>query len=496
MADSVTLRKVVAPGRLGTAVVELGALPLETQKAVTAALGKTNADALFKAEIQALTQDGGPYPSVSTDSPPEVVADLKLQLARAGFNLGALQGPGSEVFGPETQAAVQTFQLAHNLPANKSVGAETWAELKQQRFSLLSPESQVMLIAQLSKHSNDAEARSVIQSVALSAGFRALTAVQQRRLLLKIGSAEPLFGGALRRTIRDHSYFRVALREYLPERQTTALKKLADESSPPVLDTQYIPTLLDDSKGKYRVSGPSTSYLHKFVSGRSLTAHKYEIATGGARVPVFVSPALAKNGLKTLSIEQIAQGLSTLPRASLDLVKGINLEGQANQHDAAWAHQYETGSFKSYMTAGSNGVINIFPSDAHDMNALNEVLVHEIGHILSHGAWGYGETAGWAAWKRAAEKDAVVVSQYAEKSPEEDFAEVFVAYVAVKGTPQETDLRATMPARFALIDQLLLQKNIGQSREAWERTPTADTAPSRSRKLQYQSTGPWQPKVA
>lgn len=44
------------------------------------------------------------------------------------------------------------------------------------------------------------------------------------------------------------------------------------------------------------------------------------------------------------------------------------------------------------------------------------------------------------------------------KSVYEDFAEVFVTYIAVKNTDQEASLRSVMPGRFALIDRLLRRR--------------------------------------
>ncbi len=202
------------------------------------------------------------------------------------------------------------------------------------------------MIEQLSKHSSDAEARRIIKSVALCAGFRSLDENQQQQLLKKIGGAEPIFAGSVRQKINDESLFRVVLQAYLPERQAEALKGLLEKHYP-TSGVDNFTTLLDDSKSSYRIFGPSTTYLHKFVGGQSLTARKYEIALQDRRVPVFVSPELDKNGRKTLSIEQIAQGLSNLPKASLDLIKSINLEGEANPHDAHFAEEYKTGSFKS-----------------------------------------------------------------------------------------------------------------------------------------------------
>lgn len=58
------------------------------------------------------------------------VLETQKELKAAGFNPGPLDG----IFGPKTQAAVKSFQKAHNLAQDGIVGPKTWGALKGDRF--------------------------------------------------------------------------------------------------------------------------------------------------------------------------------------------------------------------------------------------------------------------------------------------------------------------------------------------------------------------------
>jgi hypothetical protein len=110
------------------------------------------------------------------------------------------------------------------------------------------------------------------------------------------------------------------------------------------------------------------------------------------------------------------------------------------------------------MTAGAAGIISIYPTkEPPSQDALDTVLLHETGHILSNQAWGSDSTVdnGWSAWRTASQNDGIRASRYATQSPEEDFSETLVIYQRTRGTPQEAEFRAMMPERFRILDGMV-----------------------------------------
>ena len=51
-------------------------------------------------------------------------------------------------------------------------------------------------------------------------------------------------------------------------------------------------------------------------------------------------------------------------------------------------------------------------------------------------------------------RDPISGSKYAQASPDEDFAETWLQYQQVRGTPREYELSRVMPARFAILKAL------------------------------------------
>ena len=103
-------------------------------------------------------------------------------------------------------------------------------------------------------------------------------------------------------------------------------------------------------------------------------------------------------------------------------------------------------------------MVSIYPdTKARTAEELTSTLVHETGHELGDRVWGplAKHGAGWKAWEKAEEADGKWPSAYAAHSPHEDLAETMVLYQRVHGTSEEAAARAKMPARFAIIDDLM-----------------------------------------
>jgi hypothetical protein len=83
-------------------------------------------------------------------------------------------------------------------------------------------------------------------------------------------------------------------------------------------------------------------------------------------------------------------------------------------------------------------------------------VIHELGHVVSVWAWGPDASAAtWDGWRGAIGKDGNPPSTLGGDDEREDFAETFKLYWQVIGTDKEKDMRALMPARFKIVDDLV-----------------------------------------
>lgn len=205
--------------------------------------------------------------------------------------------------------------------------------------------------------------------------------------------------------------------------------------------------------------GTATEVASYRFRSRQVKALKSDVSVGSGTptvVPVYrpKTPIAAAGDIPT--VDAVAKGLAALPKSSLKLVKRVDIEPAGNPDDAHWARVYRRPGFRSYMTAGKDGVVTIYPTAAPmTQDYLEGTMIHETGHTLSGQKWGEESSRKWKPWKDAMKSDVVVPSQYAKSSPGEDFAETLVVYFQTKGTPQEQEIRILMPARVKIIEELL-----------------------------------------
>jgi hypothetical protein len=141
----------------------------------------------------------------------------------------------------------------------------------------------------------------------------------------------------------------------------------------------------------------------------------------------------------------------------------VEAHSRPNQADEYWEKEYKMKDFSTYMMAGASGLIDIFPTKVRPSQSdVDGSMIHETGHILSQRTWGGQFPAfdslfhpGWERWRKAEEKDGSHASAYAKTARIEDFSETLRLYYSVKGTPEAAEVRALMPERFKLIDELL-----------------------------------------
>jgi hypothetical protein len=205
----------------------------------------------------------------------------------------------------------------------------------------------------------------------------------------------------------------------------------------------------------YTVGAP-VPVTHTFGSG-SAAAQRYDVNVGGRTIPVFMSSAVEPADGFRHSIDEVARSLASLPPASRALISQVNVDGKRNPQDAFWAQQYHQPGFRSYMTAGADGTVNIYPAvNRQTQHAATASMIHETGHVLSARMWGdWSSSSKWRPWDAASAADSTAASTYARSSRTEDFSETLELYQLVRGTPQEAQYRAAMPNRFQMLDQVL-----------------------------------------
>ena len=184
------------------------------------------------------------------------------------------------------------------------------------------------------------------------------------------------------------------------------------------------------------------------------SALQYDVTINGRAIPVFV-PKNGSAAARISTINEVAKGLAAL-RRHVSLITRVEVDPKANPADAFWAKQYGDPNFTSYMTAGGEGIVRIYPQTTkQSQDYLDGTLHHESGHTLSQKAWGESyDDKRWTPWKDAITKDPGLASAYAKNAPGEDIAETYQLYHQVKGTPQEAVERKRMPERFKIIDAL------------------------------------------
>jgi len=432
-----------------------GKLPAATQGEALKALMKDPGNAEYAGSIKQLVNNGGPYKELQVGSKGPAVKEMQQKLKDAGFDPGPIDGD----FGKKTKAAVEAYQKANGLKVDAIAGPETLGELNHKRFSGLSEDAQKLVLEKVANHPTDPTAREVITNTALSPGFRQLDAKDQTKLLNLLGGTNVELSrparDAMTGVLHDPKF-----EKGTPAEQKAMLEKfLKDEPHlASVLGAQ--PGQLDGVRLKHTLHGPTEVKDYQFKD-KKIDALKYEVEIDGKKVPVYV-PKNPDPNLTYHSIDEVAKGLAAIPKASRDLIKQVNVEPIQNSEDAYWATQYNTPGFHSYMTAGAAGTVHIYPdlktAPKMSQDYLDVSLIHETGHILSQQKWGADDDPRWKDWQNAMASDGTHASQYAKKAQGEDFSETLKLYQMVKGTPKEAEIRALMPERFKIIDEILAGK--------------------------------------
>ncbi len=329
-------------------------------------------------------------------------------------------------------------------------------------FKKLPAETQEQVRAALIANQASAQDVDTLTKLAAAPGFNKLNPDEQKKFLNLVGGTNKEISAPARREL-DRIFNDATIDKTNPE---TFRKFLTDQPGLASVVSQNVePGEFDARRRPYNVTGPTEVKDHSFHSGKA-DALRYEVEIDGKKVPVYM-PKNPDPNETYQTIEEVAKSLAALPKVSFDSVNSVSVNPARNPDDAYWEKEYNRPGFRSYMTAGSAGDISIYPGRA-SQEVADVSLIHETGHILSKRILGENTDGGfidsvrdffgattWNDWKEAAAKDGVSPSAYAKSSPDEDFAETLALYMKVKGTPREAEIRAIMPERFALMDQIL-----------------------------------------
>jgi len=311
----------------------------------------------------------------------------------------------------------------------------------------LPPEIQQHLSERLAGWPQGAPERAELERAFASPAFASLAADAQKRLASWVSGHNPISTAG-----------RAELSRVLSQPGASAARLQELLTTQPGLPSVVagLPVIAEPNRFPYTINGP-TEVVNAFASGAA-PASRFDVEIEGQTIPVYLSLAVEpKDGFRH-SLEEVARGLAALPDSSRRLIDRVQVEGKRNPSDAYWAKVYNDPDFRSYMTAGANGVVDIYPTVwQQPQHAVDASLIHETGHILSGRTFGSWQTPDprWQPWDAAAQRDGLSPSTYARASRTEDFSETLTLYQLSRGTPSEAEYRAMFPERFAALEAVL-----------------------------------------
>ena len=210
------------------------------------------------------------------------------------------------------------------------------------------------------------------------------------------------------------------------------------------------------------LEGPTEVKNFKYASGRA-DALRYVAKIGAVNastIPIYLpkNPPAAGSGLFLPTVHEVVDIISRGAEQVRRVIKEVHVNPGRNPSDAYWATQpgYADPNFRSYMTAGADGIVDIYPStSAHNAEVGRTSIAHESGHTVSQQLWGTNTSNNkWKPWRDAMKSDAMTPSTYAKSSADEDFAESWALFMEVRGKPREEEFRLLFPARWAILATL------------------------------------------
>ena len=111
-------------------------------------------------------------------------------------------------------------------------------------------------------------------------------------------------------------------------------------------------------------------------------------------IPIFMPKNALPAGTQLPSIDEIVTMIATANAHTRRAIVQVRANPGRNPQDAFWASTKGMANFRSFMTAGSDGIVDIYPQTGPTaVPGLRKSVEHESGHVVSQKAWG-DNTAG------------------------------------------------------------------------------------------------------
>lgn len=336
----------------------------------------------------------------------------------------------------------------------------------------LPPATQVAAVQSLIANTASPDSTEVLADLYRSDAFAGLSEAEQQKVIALFGGTSGVSAKAREDLISDvplsgpssdpGRQMNIDLKD--PE----SLREYMQYFARPVdkwRDVQPTSGVPDDQRSAYTVSDP-VDITHDFASATvanqtdSLPAMEYTVTINGREIKVIIPKDLDTEAHAYPTAEQIAKGLAAMPEASLEATSTVVVNP---------ARPFENGAAMYANRDEQTFWIN--PGAANQpwsQRSLDYTFLHESAHLVEQPS-AYSLLP-WAppGWNQAIESDGVFPTHYASAnyietdqnhhqpslSPTEDFAEAYLIYHAVVGTPDEAQMRALMPERFKILDQM------------------------------------------
>ncbi len=351
-----------------------------------------------------------------------------------------------------------TFTVPREPPASREgISADLLAEFDayrgiatdDERIRALPRSVQLNVLEEVERHPANPDAARVVAYLARERGFALLPEKTANTLVNLLGGTNEVSRHA--RAQFDRLSSRQEFIKATDAEQARQIQQFfADPKSLP--DITSDPPILPGRPDVPRITGPRDVPAHGFQGGAA-PAREYLVEVGQTTTPVFVTTQAVQAGLFQHSLQEIAKGLGATPLETRKAIRQITIEPKTSRLDDHWHKTYGEAFKGSYMEVTFAGDVFVFPTkERRAKDEIQKALVHEVGHIQSGQLLGQNyDSAEWRRWDAAIASDGVAVSQYARTSKTEDFSETVTAFYAARGTPKERELRALMPARYALL---------------------------------------------
>ena len=172
----------------------------------------------------------------------------------------------------------------------------------------------------------------------------------------------------------------------------------------------------------------------------TLNAHLYDAHYGNHRVEVQVNPRFPEPQARRLA-GRYARMFGQMPAALREAVDEIEIN--PGEHSASGFNR-SIYLYTDMMEADWN------------RDFAEEIIIHEAAHCFE------GEHRDTDAWRNAQKADAEFISHHAERNPhQEDFAETFSAWTALRYTPDRLDsdsralITSAIPHRLVYLDEAI-----------------------------------------